>query len=80
LNYAEFDGRDEFLIGQNVVGLISGREKVIELFKDVREQQADPYTALTRNHVQSRKAAIRNGQENPNAYEELPDYDEYWDE
>jgi len=78
LNYAQFDGKDEFLIGRTVVGTVSSRESVIELVDEVMEQQADPYTALRRNHVQSRGSAIRNGQEDPNAYEDLPD--EYWDE
>ncbi|MFC7291951.1 VacJ family lipoprotein [Hirschia litorea] len=77
LNYAQFSGDTEFRIGRSVLGVVSGREKLIELIADLREQQADPYTAARRIYGQTRDAAIRNGAEDPNAYEDLPNYDEY---
>ncbi len=80
LNYAEFEGDTEFAATRGVAGALSGREQAIEVISDLREQQADPYTAVRRIYDQTREAAIRNGEEDPNAYEDLPDYDEYWDE
>ncbi len=77
LNYAQFEGDTEFRIGRSVLGVVSGREKLIETVEELREQQADPYTAVRRIYGQTRDAAIRNGQEDPNAYEDLPSYDEY---
>lgn len=75
--WTQFEGDSELRIARSIVGTVSARQKVLELVADVREQQVDPYTALRRNYVQMRDTAVRNGQEDPNAYEDLPDYDEY---
>ncbi|ACT58072.1 MlaA family lipoprotein [Hirschia baltica] len=77
LNYAQFEGDSEFRIAKSVIGTVSAREAFIETIDELKEQQADPYTAVRRIYDQTRDAAIRNGQENPNAYEDLPSYDEY---
>lgn len=77
LNYAQFSGDTEFRVARSAIGVVAGRETLIETINDLREQQADPYTAVKRVYEQSRDAAIRNGQEDPDAYDDLPSYDEY---
>ncbi len=77
LNYAQFSGDTELAVTRRVLGVVSVRETLIETVEELREQQADPYTAVRRVYVQTRESAIRNGEEDPNAYEDLPSYDEY---
>ena len=80
LNWAQFTGDDTVLLTRSVLSPLSAREGAIELIEEVREQQLDPYTALRRVYVQNRASAIRNGEKDPDAYSDLPDYDDYYDE
>lgn len=77
LNWAQFEGDDAVRLGRSVAGVISGREAAIEVVEDLRTQQLDPYVAVRRFYVDSRAAAVRNGAEVPDAFENLPDYEEY---
>ncbi|MEM6627079.1 MAG: VacJ family lipoprotein [Pseudomonadota bacterium] len=80
LTWTEFEGDDAFMVGRAVVGAISAREGAIETIDNLRSTQADPYTAVRRIYGQTRAAAIRNGEEDPSAYENLPDFDEEYEE
>ena len=77
--WTKYDGDDIVRASRITAGAISGRESVIEAVDGLRSQQADPYTALRRVYDQNRQSQIRNGAEDPNAYENLPSYDDYDD-
>ena len=75
--WSKFEGDDIVTVSRITAGALSGRESVIEVVDELRTQQADPYTAMRRVYVQNRQSEIRNGAEDPNAYENLPSYDDY---
>ena len=64
-----------FQVGRGVLGAVSARESLIETFDTLR-QQTEPYVAYRRAYAALREGAIRNGREDPNAYENLPDFDD----
>ncbi|MEL6829073.1 MAG: VacJ family lipoprotein [Pseudomonadota bacterium] len=76
LNYAEFENDDETRIGLAVIGALSARERLEPTIQILRDQP-EPYTALRRNYDQSRRAAIRDGQEEQDPYANLPEFDDY---
>ena len=76
LNYAQFEGDDAFRIGTGVVGVVAIRENLIEAVEVLRDQP-EPYVALRRNYTQQRAAAIRDGREQEDPFEDLPDFDDY---
>ena len=76
LNYAQFEGDTEFRIGRQVAGIVSARENLIEAVEVLRDQP-EPYVALRRNYTQQRAAAIRDGREQEDPFEDLPDFDDY---
>ncbi|MEL6858606.1 MAG: VacJ family lipoprotein [Pseudomonadota bacterium] len=76
LNYAQFEGDDEFRISTGVIGVIAARENLIEAVEILRDQP-EPYVALRRNYTQQRAAAIRDGREQEDPFEDLPDFDDY---
>lgn len=76
LNYAQFDGDTETRIGLRVAGIVSIRENLIEAVEVLRDQP-EPYIALRRNYTQQRAAAIRDGREQEDPFEDLPDFDDY---
>ncbi len=76
LNYAQFEGDDEFRIGTGIIGVIAARENLIEAVEVLRDQP-EPYVALRRNYTQQRAAAIRDGREQEDPFEDLPDFDDY---
>ncbi len=77
LDYASFENADEFRIGRTIIGLVSGREAGIETMDSLYEQQADPYIAMRHLYGKLRAADIRNGEDDPNARPDPPNYDEY---
>ncbi|MEM7327339.1 MAG: VacJ family lipoprotein [Pseudomonadota bacterium] len=76
LNYAQFDGDTETRIGLRVANIVSVRENLIEAVEVLRDQP-EPYVALRRNYTQQRAAAIRDGREQEDPFEDLPDFDDY---
>lgn len=76
LNYAQFEGDTEFRIGRQVASVVSVRENLIEAVEVLRDQP-EPYVALRRNYTQQRAAAIRDGREQEDPFEDLPDFDDY---
>ncbi|MEM7639872.1 MAG: VacJ family lipoprotein [Pseudomonadota bacterium] len=76
LTYAQFEGDTETRIGLQVTEIISVRENLIEAVEVLRDQP-EPYVALRRNYTQQRAAAIRDGREQEDPFEDLPDFDDY---
>ncbi|MEM7460617.1 MAG: VacJ family lipoprotein, partial [Pseudomonadota bacterium] len=76
LNYAQFEGDTEFRIGRQVASVVTVRENLIEAVEVLRDQP-EPYVALRRNYTQQRAAAIRDGREQEDPFEDLPDFDDY---
>lgn len=77
VNYTT-DSDDELpvRIGLGIINGVNSRADVQEQIETLRSQP-EPYVALRRNHTSSRDAAIRNGQTDPNAYQDLPDFDDF---
>ncbi|MAK60157.1 MAG: VacJ family lipoprotein [Ponticaulis sp.] len=77
INYTT-DSDDELpvRIGLGVLNGINSRADLQEQIETLRSQP-EPYVALRRNHTSRRDAEIRNGQSDPNAYQDLPDFDDY---
>ncbi|MEM9181410.1 MAG: VacJ family lipoprotein [Pseudomonadota bacterium] len=76
LTYAQFEGDTETRIALQVTEVISVRENLIEAVEVLRDQP-EPYVALRRNYTQQRAAAIRDGREQEDPFEDLPDFDDY---
>lgn len=76
INYAQFDGDTEFRAGTTIAGVITTRERLIEAVEVLRDQP-EPYIALRRNYTQQRAAAIRDGREQEDPFQNLPDFDDY---
>jgi len=76
LNYAQFEGDTAFRIGTQVTDVIALRENLIEAVEVLRDQP-EPYVALRRNYSQNRAVAIRDGREQEDPFEDLPDFDEF---
>lgn len=78
--FEDDDTRTTIAITRGVMGAISTREQLIETFETLREQP-EPYIAYRRAYFAQRETAIRNGQEDPDAYQNLPDFDDaFFDE
>jgi len=54
---------------------INARVAVKNQIETLRSQP-EPYVALRRTYTSRRNSEIRNGQTDPNAYEDLPDFDD----
>ena len=76
LNYAQFEGDNEFRIARQVTNVVATRERVIEAVEILRDQP-EPYVALRRNYTQQRAAAIRDGKEQEDPFKDLPEFDDY---
>lgn len=76
LNYAQFEGDTTTRITLGALGGASGRAKAEDAIDTLR-RQPEPYVALKRTIIQQRNSAIRNGQDDPDPYQNLPDFDEY---
>lgn len=79
-NYARYSGNDDdelsYRSGLAVLAGLNARAALQEQFDQLGEQP-EPYVALRRIYTSSRDAEIRNGQEDPNAYQDLPDFDDF---
>lgn len=77
IDYAD-DSEDETAIrlGMALLNGINARAGAQSQIETLRSQP-EPYVALRRTHTAQRDAAIRNGQTDPDAYENLPDFDDY---
>lgn len=76
LNYTQFDGDDAFRISRTAVGVVSAREGASDAI-DSLDEQIDPYSAMRYLYGHLRAGAIRNGAEDPNAAEDMSQYDDY---
>lgn len=76
--FEDDDTRTTITVTRGVLGVLSARESLIETFETLREQP-EPYIAYRRAFVSQREAAIRNGREDPDAYQNLPDFDDSFD-
>lgn len=77
IEYAD-DSEDDTAIrvGLGILNGINSRSNVQDQIETLRSQP-EPYVALRRTHTAQRDAAIRNGQSEPDAYQNLPDFDDY---
>jgi len=83
LTWTEFDNNpdldDHIAIGRAVLGGLNARVALDDQIKQLNAQP-EPYVALRRIYSSQRQAAIRNGRLNEEeAYEDLPDFDEFED-
>jgi phospholipid-binding lipoprotein MlaA len=81
LTWTEFAARpdldDQIRIGRGVLGGLNARVALDDQIRTLNEQP-EPYVALRRIYSSQRQAEIRNGKvDNNNAYDDLPDFDEY---
>lgn len=76
MTWVGFEGQTVFQASTTTAGVVSGRENLIEAVEVLRDQP-EPYIAWRRNYTQSREAAIRDGKENSDPFQNLPDFDEY---
>ncbi|MEO0466318.1 MAG: VacJ family lipoprotein [Pseudomonadota bacterium] len=80
LTWTEFasdeDLDDNIAIGRGVLGALNARVALDDALIALREQP-EPYIAYRRTYTAQRDAAIRNGQEDPDAYQNLPDFDDF---
>tara|TARA_B100001179_G_scaffold230398_1_gene217883 strand:+ start:390 stop:1124 length:735 start_codon:yes stop_codon:yes gene_type:complete len=76
INYTD-DSDDEVpvRIGMALLNGINARVAVKNQIETLRSQP-EPYVALRRTYTSRRNSEIRNGQTDPNAYEDLPDFDD----
>ncbi|MEL6258306.1 MAG: VacJ family lipoprotein, partial [Pseudomonadota bacterium] len=80
LTYKDFTGNADEIYQYTVLGMtvLSAREQFLEAFDQLRAQP-EPYVALRRAYTSSRRAAVRNGREEADPFEDLPDFDEFDD-
>lgn len=76
LNYSQFEGDTAFRVTTGVVGAVAVRERLSGAIEILREQP-EPYVALRRNYTQQRAAAIRDGREQEDPFQDLPEFDAY---
>lgn len=80
LNWTEFRGEedldDTIQISRAVLGALDTRVQVDDQLEQLRSQ-IDPYVALRRAYTAQRKAAIQNGQEDQDPYQDLPEFDDF---
>ncbi|MEM6534480.1 MAG: VacJ family lipoprotein [Pseudomonadota bacterium] len=76
LNWAQFEGDDEFQVTQFVVGAVSARERLDDVVQAVREQP-EPYVFVKRNYDRQRDADIADGAEEEDPFANLPDFDDF---
>ena len=79
--WIQFEDEDldtQIAVGRGVLGALSARESLIEAFETLREQP-EPYIAYRRAYMAQREAAIRNGREEEDPYQDLPDFDAFDD-
>ena len=78
LTWTEFESDedldDHIAIGRTVLGALNARVAFDGAIQALREQP-EPYVALRRTYTAQRQADIRNGAEDPEAYQNLPDFD-----
>lgn len=70
---------DYILIGRVSLNALNTRVNLDEQIDTLRAQP-EPYVALRRLYSSQREAAIRNGEEAEDQYEDLPDFDEFFDD
>lgn len=83
LTWTEFDNNpdldDHIAIGRAVLGGLNARVALDDQIKQLNAQP-EPYVALRRIYSSQRQAEIRNGRlDEEEAYEDLPDFDEFED-
>lgn len=80
LTWTEFESDenldDHIAVGRTVLGALNARIALDGTLETIREQP-EPYVAMRRAYTAQREADVRNGQEDPNAYEDLPDFDDF---
>ena len=81
LTWTEFEGQpdldDQIAVGRRVLGGLNARVALDDQIRSLNEQP-EPYIALRRIYSSQRQAAIRNGRVvEDNAYDDLPDFDEF---
>ena len=81
LNYAEY-GNDEDVnlgvrAGLGTLGAINTRYQLSDQIENL-ESQPEPYSALRFFYLSQRRAAIRDGAEEENSSQEMPDFDAYF--
>jgi len=81
LTWTEFkndpDLDDDIALGRQVLGTLNARVALDDQIEQLNAQP-EPYIALRRIYSSQREAEIRNGKLNDeNAYEDLPDFDEF---
>ena len=77
VNYTDDDDDEVVLrVGMVVLNGLNSRARAQDSIETLKSQ-AEPYVALRNLHVRQRDAAIRNGQSDPEAYDELPDFDDF---
>ena len=83
LTWTEFESDpdldDHIGIGRSVLGGLNARVALDDQIKQLNEQP-EPYVALRRIYTSQRAAEIRNGElDDAEAYEDLPDFDEFYE-
>ncbi|MEL6569855.1 MAG: VacJ family lipoprotein [Pseudomonadota bacterium] len=80
LNYEAVVGDDDtrtaIAISRGTFGALNARIALDSTFETLRAQP-EPYVALRRAYTSQRQAEIRNGQEAPDPYTDLPDFDDF---
>ena len=76
INYANFEGDSLFRGSTAIAGAVATRERLSAAIEVLREQP-EPYIALRRNYTQQRAAAIRDGREQDDPFQDLPEFDAY---
>ncbi|MAI89182.1 VacJ family lipoprotein [Ponticaulis sp.] len=79
-NYVVYSGDDDedlaIRSGMVILNGLNARSRAQTAIETLREQP-EPYIALRRTYTSQRDAEIRNGQTDPNAYQDLPDFDDF---
>lgn len=71
---------DTYIVaGRTLVGGIDARAGLEPAFENLRSQP-EPYIALRRAYANQRNSATRDGLISDDAYDDLPDFDEFYDE
>ncbi len=80
IEFAASEILDDILQPSLVLGnTINTRALLDEQLETLRDQP-EPYVALRRAYTSQRRAAIRNGVEDPDPFSDLPDFDDFEDE
>ena len=70
---------DYILIGRISLNALNTRINLADQLETLREQP-EPYIALRRLYLSQREAAIRDGAEAEDQYDDLPDFDEFYED